>query len=213
MTNETPRFSVVMTVYDNAPELENHLPAYLEQQVDGGCEVVIVDESSADSTDDVLKLQKATHPNLYTTFLPKPNRQVVRLRLALTIGVKAAKGEWLVFTDINNPPPSPEWLADLAEFATGTTRLALGYIKRKTGDVRLQLFDDPERARFIVRKTERRHARGHSGRMLRYQRGKYDFILVRADEAHHVLSFFEQDVRGRKLLGLRLRVMGYNLFH
>ena len=80
-----------MTVYDHAHELEEHLPAFLTQEYEPGYEVIVVDESSTDETDDVLKLQKQSYPHLYTTFLPKPNRNITRLKLALTIGVKAAK--------------------------------------------------------------------------------------------------------------------------
>ena len=90
---------------------------------------------------------KAKYAHLYSTFLPKPNRLVTRLRLALTLGVKAAKHDWLIFTDIHTPPPSPQWLNELSAFTTGSTSLLLGYINRKTGDVRLQPFDSVGEAR------------------------------------------------------------------
>ena len=85
------KFSVIMTVFDNGSELEQHLPAFLTQQYEPGYEVIVVDESSTNNTDDVLKLMKQQYPHLYSTFLPKPDVHRNRKRLALTIGVKAAK--------------------------------------------------------------------------------------------------------------------------
>ena len=213
-TTEQPRFSVVMTVYDNGRELEQTLPAYLEQDYEPGYEVIVVDESSTDDTDDVLTLLKAKYPHLYTTFLPKPDRNVTRQRLALTLGVKAAKSDWLVFTDIHTLPPSDQWLKELAQFAGDSqTALLLGYIQRKDGTVRLQLFDQPKQARTLVSKAERRRANGHRGRWLRYLRGKYDFLAVRTELGHDALRLYEQDIRGLQLLSMRFKTLLHNLTH
>ena len=89
-------FSIVMTVYDQASELESNLPAFLTQEYEPGYEVIVVDETSTDNTEDVLKIMKNDYPHLYTTFLPKPNRQVTRRKLAINIGSKAAKNEWII---------------------------------------------------------------------------------------------------------------------
>ena len=243
-----PTFSVVMTVYDNARELEENLPAYLGQNYERGYEVIVVDESSTDDTDDVLTRFKAanereqsetnfnstereqsraevkaaneqeqnetninTTPRFYTTFLPRPNRRVSRQRMALTLGVKAARNEWIVFTSVH-VAPSATWLTELAEFATANTALMLGYI-RKNGDIRLQLFDDIDKAHTIVGKAERRRSNGHKGKLLRRLRGKYDFTVVRTSLGHNLLRHYELDIHGNKLLGYRLRTMLYNLFH
>ncbi len=200
-------FSVIMTVCDEARKLEENLPQFLEQDYATGYEVIVVDESSTDDTVDVLKLQKAKYPHLYTTFLPKPNRLVTRQRLALTIGVKAAKNEWLIFTNIQTPPPSDQWLKELAEFTVEGTTLLLGYINRKTGDVRLQQFDSVGDASLYISKTERkRGGAATDGKLLRYLRGKYDFVAVRREHGHETLRLYERDVRGLRLLGYRIGI-------
>ena len=211
-----PTFSVVMTVYDNARELEENLPAYLSQDYAPGYEMIIVDESSTDDTDDVLTRFK-TSPReggasrLYTTFLPRPNRLVSRQRMALTLGVKAAKNEWIVFSDIHTAP-SPTWLKEIAEYISGSTALMLGYM-RKDGDIRLQLFDDINGASTIVGKAERQRANGHKGKFLRYQRGKYDFLTVPAKQGHEALRLYELPIHGFQLFGYRLRTFFYNMTH
>ena len=202
MTKEECRFSVIMAVYEKARELEESLPDFLTQAYEPGYEVIVVDESSTDDTEDVLKLFKQEYPQLYTTFLPKPNLNITRRRLALSIGVKAAKNEWVIFTDINSKPPSSEWLKELAEFING-------YFRKK--GTQLQIFDEVWEANRQIRKAERKRADGHEGKRLKYLRGKYDFIVVRRDCAHDLLKLFEQDISLRRLLGLRLSIMCHNL--
>lgn len=213
-TNEHPRFSVVLAVSDNSQELEQHLPAFLEQDYEPGYEVVVVDESSTDDTDDVLTRFKNQFAHLYTTFLPKPRLNITRQRLALTIGVKAAKYEWIIFANINTYPPSSDWLKELAGFAEDTnTTMMLGYVHPKNGEMRLQQFSNIEQAQTIIKKAERKRSNGHKGRWLRYMRGKYDFLAVRTSEAHLALRFYEQDIRGIQLLSLRFKTMFHNIFH
>ena len=78
MNKNERSFSIIMTVYDQAPELRENLPLFLTQEYEPGYEVIVVDETSTDGTTDMLKLLKEDYPHLYTTFLPKPNRLLVR---------------------------------------------------------------------------------------------------------------------------------------
>lgn len=211
--DHSPQFSIITAVHDQGTEIADNLPALLTQQYEPGYEVIVVDESSSDNTTDVLKQLKAVYPHLYSTFLPKYHFQENRQRLALTLGVKAAKYDWVVFTDINTPPTSDLWLRELADNTGDSAELVLGYYNRKSGQTRLQIFYDVDDARGIVCKAERKQANGHSGRWLRYLRGKYDFIAVPTALGHDVLRLFGQKLRGRHLLGRRLKVLAYNLFH
>lgn len=199
-----------MTVYDNARELESNLPTFLTQEVETGYEVIVVDESSTDDTDDVLKRFKQSHPYLYTTFLPKPDHNVVRRRLALTIGVKAAKNEWIILSDIQAVPNTEDWLKEVSDAIGGSTRAMVGYFRKK--GLLLETFDDIGQTRQVISKAERKKAYGHRGKRLKYLRGKYDFIAVRREDAHDILKYFEQSISLRRLLGLRLSIACHNLF-
>ena len=211
--HQEPQFSVILAICDQAQEARENLPIVLTQQYEAGYEVIVIDESSTDESSDVVKQLRADHPHLYSTFLPKSQLQLARRRLALTLGVKAAKGDWLVFTDINTPPTSAEWLQELSPFVASPTQLLLGYYNRKTGDVRLQPFESVDGAAAIIGKAERLKGTGHKGKWLRYKRGLYDFVVVPAQLGHETLRLFERDIRGWQLFCLRLRVYFYNLFH
>ena len=147
--NKKPTFSIITAVQDQPQMLATYLPALLSQQYEG-YEVIVVDGSSTDESADVLKQLKADNPHLYTTFLPKYQFQRDRRRLAFTIGVKAAKHEWVVFTDITTSLPTDQWLMELSEFCCAPALLQLGYINKKNGDVRLRSFEDLSEARHLI---------------------------------------------------------------
>ena len=183
-------FSIVMAVNNQADELRSELPSLLTLPYDD-YEVVVVDESSTDDTADVLKQQKADHKNLYTTFLPKYPFQNNPRRLAFTIGVKAAKKDWIVFTDVTTLPPSETWLEELSAYACSPSVLLLGYVNRKNGDIRLETFDDIDRARSIISKEEHHRGSNRHGWMRRLlKKTGYDYIAVRAELGHEALRLF-----------------------
>lgn len=204
------RFSVIMTVFDNGNELEQHLPAFLTQQYEPGYEIIVVDESSTDNTDDVLKMMKQQYPHLYSTFLPKPDIHVTRKRLALTIGVKASKNEWIILSDIYSFPQSATWLQDISDNLGEESGIMLGYYKKS--ELKMRLFEDMESASDYIIKGERQRADGHKGTRMRKLRGKYDFIVVKADKAHELLKYFEQPVGFCRLLSLRTSIFFRNIF-
>lgn len=199
-----------MAVYEQASQLEANLPVFLTNTYESGYEVIIVDESSTDETDDVLKLLKQDHPNLYSTFIPKPNPHITRRKLALSLGIKAAKNEWVIITSIENAPAYEEWLKELSGVIDSTTEAVAGYYLKK--GLRLQTFEDTDQTRSLVVKAERKRRKISKRRFLKYLCGRYDFIAVRRDKAYDVLSFFEQDASALKLARLKLGVFFHQCF-
>ena len=191
-TENKPTFSIIIAVHDQAHELEQNLPQLLTQQYDGNYEVIVVDESSSDETSDVLKQLKDTHQHLYTTFLPKYQFQKNRRRLALTLGVKAAKYQWVIFTDINTLPPSDTWLQELAAFTIPPTELLLGYYRRKKDDLYLRQYEHIDQARKTIVRAEHWRERNGRGHWIQYLHtdSKYDLIAVPTIQGHETLKLF-----------------------
>ncbi len=190
-SNHQPTFSIVIAVNDQTDEMRTDLPSLLSQQYEG-YELIVVDESPSDESKDILKQQKEQVTNLYTTFLPAYKFQKNRRRLAFTLGVKAAKNEWLVFTDLPLKPISPEWLSQLAEQTTASTALILGYIDNKKDRIKYRPFETVDEAMNLVRQAERwRSGIGHDRWMRTLKTSThYDFIAVRKQFGHELLRFF-----------------------
>ena len=210
MNTSKQGFSIIMTVYDQAHELKENLPAYLTQAYESGYEVIVVDETSTDDTPDILKLYKQDYPNLYTTFLPKPNRLYVRRKMAFNIGLKASKNKWVILHNISNKPNDENELQTIAEALDNDAELTLGYISKK--GIRLQPFASYEDASYHILKAERKMMHIYNRRFMNYTWGRYNFIIVRKEVSYDVLRYFEQKISATSLLGYRMRVLLKNLF-
>lgn len=118
--------SVIITAHNMAEHLKKNLPLILEQSYER-FEVIVVNDSSTDNTEDVLKLLERKYNNLYHTFTPETAKYVSHKKLALTLGVRAAKYEWLVFTEANCVPATDSWLKTLSRNFTADTNIVIGY--------------------------------------------------------------------------------------
>lgn len=118
--------SVIITAHNMAEHLKKKLPLILEQTY-GTFEVIVVNDASTDDTEDVLKLFEQKYNNLYHTFTPETAKYVSHKKLALTLGIRAAKYEWLVFTEANCIPIGNDWLKTLSRNFTADTNIVIGY--------------------------------------------------------------------------------------
>lgn len=112
-TLSLPRASVIVYARGDSEALSRHLPAILEQDYMPGFEVIVVNDGSEEEVSMAVKLLRNTYPNLYLTFTPDGARNLSRKKLALTIGVKAAKGEAVVITDTTVKVNSDRWLVSM----------------------------------------------------------------------------------------------------
>ena len=214
-TTSTPMISLVMSVHDQGELIEQNLPLFLTQQCRHDYEVIVVDDASSDDTPDALKRLKATYPHLYTTFIPKSVPNPCRQRLALTIGAKAAKGEWVVLADVSRPPRSESLLDGMLDKASEQqAEVVMMYSRCKSNDtIRYQSWASLDSAIPLLRKAERRSGHGHRGKWLKRCRGLYDAVAVPRTIIHDTLKHYDDNVRGRRLAGLRLHVWWKNLLN
>lgn len=132
--NQQPGMSVVIAVADQETLLAKHLPPILEQDYPD-FEVIVVDDNSKDDTKELLERLSKQYPNLYMTHTSDSIRYISHKKLALTLGIKAAKKEWVVFIEPDCYPVSNQWLARLARRCTESVDVVLAYsnYERKTG--------------------------------------------------------------------------------
>lgn len=107
--------SIVVYSRDDLSGLELLLPQLLGQQYAGRFEVIVVNEGESPEVRDFIDLQQITHRNLYLTHTPDGARSLSRKKLALTLGVKAARNEVIVITTANSTIESDRWLAQMLQ--------------------------------------------------------------------------------------------------
>lgn len=110
-----PGVSVVVYARDNASELRETLPEILAQDYPvEKMEVIVVNDGSVDEVTDVVNHLGQSHANLYITFVPDEAHNLSRKKLAVSLGIKAARKEVVVMTTAECRPASRQWLRHMA---------------------------------------------------------------------------------------------------
>ncbi|GAA4340395.1 glycosyltransferase [Mucilaginibacter gynuensis] len=98
-------------------------------------EVVVVNDCSTDGSDMLLLEMQAAYPNLKVVTITEHQRYKTGKKFALTLGIKAAKNEHLLFTDADCTPATDNWIAGMMANFTGSTQIILGFSPyNKTGN-------------------------------------------------------------------------------
>ena len=124
--NQAVPVSVVICAKNEAENLKNRLGYILDQDYPD-FEVVVVNDQSTDDTELVLDEYKQKYPNLYVTEISHNEQFRQGKKLALTIGIKAAKNEWLLLTDADCMPASKYWIRTMSQHFTDANDFVLGY--------------------------------------------------------------------------------------
>ncbi|MBP5380897.1 MAG: glycosyltransferase [Bacteroidaceae bacterium] len=129
LNTSLPKFSIVITAHEQANELHKHLPLILEQDYTQEFEVIVVDINSTDNTCQMLERLQLRYSNLHVVSVPTTARNISTIRLALTLGIRAASNDWIVFTQADCFPASPNWLTQMGMscMKKKTTEIVLGY--------------------------------------------------------------------------------------
>lgn len=131
-TQELPPISVIICAREESENLRRNLSAVLEQDYPQ-FEVIVINDGGTDESEDYLTLLEDKYPHLYHSFVPDSSRYISRKKLAITLGIKASKHDWLVFTNANCLPQSNQWLRLLARNFTSRTQIVLGYSSYERG--------------------------------------------------------------------------------
>lgn len=128
--------SVVVYSQADADALSELLPVLLSQDYPSPFEVVVVNEGESADVRDAVSLLRMSNPNLYLTFTPDGVRSLSRKKLALTLGVKAARYDVLVFVTTATVIGSDKWLSSMtSKFSrTSAVEVVLGYAAPVPGE-------------------------------------------------------------------------------
>ncbi|MFZ4547591.1 MAG: glycosyltransferase [Bacteroidales bacterium] len=118
--------SVIVCARDEYYNLKENLPLLLSQDY-SKFEVVVVNHGSEDDTQYLLRDLAAEHPNLKIVNLAQDLNFFTGKKFPLSIGIKSASYEVLLFTDADCVPRSNHWLRRMAANFTQGTDIVLGY--------------------------------------------------------------------------------------
>jgi len=131
-----PSVSVIIVAKNESENLEKNLPSILNQDYPD-YEVIVVNDGSTDESEHFLKRLKREHSHLYHTFSPVSThedwsqRQKHRI-LSLTIGIKAATKDVLLFTEADTTPSCNKWISSMMNSMTPEKDIVLGYCNYST---------------------------------------------------------------------------------
>ena len=210
-TTEKPQFSIVLSVNEDSIEsLKDHLPTLMAQEYEPGFEVIVVNESPGRDMQDALDVMKSMYPKLYITFIPQGSHYLSRRKLALTIGVKAAHYDWVVFTEADCQPATSQWLTTIASYIHEDTDMVCGYTRYADKTSLFRRYERMRQWNYQYLKAVRRRPYAYNGcnlairrhlfmehngflANLRYLRGEYDFMVNEYAEPYRTATFYDPD--------------------
>ncbi len=117
--------SVIIAAHNEAENLKNFLPKVLEQDYPR-FEVIVINDRSEDDTETVLAILKEQYPHLRSTIIKDKGKLKHGKKLAITLGIKAAQYDYVLLTDADCEPLSPNWISEMVS-GLSSSDVVLGY--------------------------------------------------------------------------------------
>ena len=119
--------SVLICAKNEADNLKISLPL-IEKQTYYNFELVLINDGSYDNSLEVMEAFKKNASISVTIVNVLPNEQFWgSKKYALTLGIKAAKYKYLLFTDADCVPTSNNWISEMTSNFSNNYKLILGY--------------------------------------------------------------------------------------
>jgi len=118
--------SIVICARNEEKNLMDNLPVIMDQD-HPNFEVVVVNDSSWDETEAILKAYSLRYPNLRVVNIDEEKQNMQGKKFALTLGIKAAKHEVILLTDADCVPASSSWIREMTKNMSDKKQLVIGY--------------------------------------------------------------------------------------
>ncbi|OCB76493.1 glycosyltransferase [Flavobacterium crassostreae] len=118
--------SVVVCAKNEEENVAQFIPL-LAQQDYPDFEIVLIDDASSDHTLDVFEELEKQYPNIRLVKVANNEAFWGNKKYALTLGIKAAKKDYLLFTDADCYPNSKDWITAMSAQFTMQKTIVLGY--------------------------------------------------------------------------------------
>ena len=128
--NKEIPISVIICAKNEAENLHKFLPAIIAQNYPK-FEIVLINDASSDHTIDVMEGFITKGSNIKIISVENVEAFWGNKKYALTLGIKAATHEHLLFTDADCIPVSKNWIAEMTKNFSTEKTIVLGYGKYK----------------------------------------------------------------------------------
>jgi glycosyltransferase involved in cell wall biosynthesis len=118
--------SVIVCAKNEEENVANFIPLLAEQNYPD-FEIVLIDDASSDNTLEIFEDFEKKYPNIRLVKVENNEAFWGNKKYALTLGIKAAKKEYLLFTDADCYPTSKEWITAMSAQFTMQKTIVLGY--------------------------------------------------------------------------------------
>ncbi|MCM8567934.1 glycosyltransferase [Gramella jeungdoensis] len=118
--------SVIICAKNEAENLQNFLPAILEQDYPE-FEVIVINDASSDNTLEIIEEFQKSDPRIKIVDVQNNEAFWANKKYALTLGIKKARNEHLLFTDADCAPQSKNWIREMSSNFQPGTSIILGY--------------------------------------------------------------------------------------
>lgn len=120
--------SVIVCAKNEEENAATFIPLLAEQNYPD-FEIVLIDDASSDETLHVFEGFEKQYPNVRLVKVENNEAFWGNKKYALTLGIKAAKKEYLLFTDADCYPTSKDWITAMSSQFTMQKTIVLGYGK------------------------------------------------------------------------------------
>lgn len=118
--------SVIICAHDEEQNLRELIPELLQQDY-ADFEVIVVEDRSNDGSFDYLHEMASQNHQLRVIPIKHRPDHINGKKFALTLGIKAAKHEWVLLTDADCRPRSNKWIGEMSSQFSNGTDIVLGY--------------------------------------------------------------------------------------
>ncbi len=123
---DKPSVSVIIAAQNESENLKTNLKYFLQQNYPD-FKVIVVNDASVDDSATILAQMQSLHNNLYVTNIPLNKQFRHGKKTALTIGIKAAETDILLFSDADCKPSSENWIQSIVANFDIETQIVIGY--------------------------------------------------------------------------------------
>lgn len=124
--NNDHKVSVVICAKNESEQLKANLP-YIVNQEYPDFEIILVNDGSSDSSLDIMKIFSNKYHNVKVVNVEENEAFWGNKKYALTLGIKAAKNDYLLLTDADCKPLSRYWIKQMSAYFEGHRSIVLGY--------------------------------------------------------------------------------------